>query len=108
MQEKEEQKRSAELNNILNSDQSAQSDIDASERFTPRNTARGKGDLIDKLFRAVVAAGAAVFSSGVLFGALEVAEVITLDFEHPLQLASLAILTWLWYKALTWMGFFTD
>jgi hypothetical protein len=67
---------------------------------------KDESDIIDKIFRVIVANIAAIFSSGILFGFLEASEVINIPFGHPLQLGTLVLLAGVWYKLFTKMGLF--
>lgn len=67
-----------------------------------------KDDFIDRFFRGVVSFGAAVFSSAVLAGFLDIATGWDINFGSLPMIAITAVLFFLWYPILTWLGFFRD
>lgn len=100
------------LDNILKKDFSGREKaVHPAERYPYEGDGRAcrkdESDIIDKIFRIIVANIAALFSSGLLFGFLQAAEVADLAFGHPLQLAAFVFLAGLWYKIFTKLGLFS-
>jgi len=67
-----------------------------------------KDDIIDRFFRAVVSFLAAVFSSAVVAGFLDIATGWDINFGSLPMIAITAGFFFLWYPILTWLGFFRD
>lgn len=99
------------LDNILEKETTGKEEINnPAERYPyeGEGTCKDESDLIDKIFRVIVANIAALFTSGVLFGILEATGIFDIPFDHPLQIATFVILAGIWYKIFTKLGFFTN
>lgn len=99
------------LDNILEKEMSKrEGSISPAERYPyegERTRCMDEGDLIDKIFRVIVANVASLFTSGILFGILEATEVADISFYHPLQIVVFVLLASIWYKVFTKVGLFT-
>lgn len=99
------------LENILEKEMSGREESKSpAERYPyegERTCCKDEGDLIDKIFRVIVANVTSLFTSGILFGFLETIEVADIPFNHPMQIVVFVLLASIWYKAFTKMGLFT-
>lgn len=99
------------LENILKKEMSGREESKSTAERYPyegeRTGCKNEGDLIDRIFRIIVANVASLFTSGILFGILEAAEVADISFFHPLQIIVFVLLASIWYKVFTKVGLFT-